>query len=188
MLGRYSRFRTGMANSVLRLQDHNRQDGNCTASFQLPVRKSYHPRNFNEQADSGPLETRGFACATSGHGCGSDERGGCRSRLIHHSHLARPSTLGLTISRRTIQIPAKRLPTRPISSPTTVSFRPTPSLTSDSPSHHARLSFKIPFIRCFHHETVSSPLQKHPVDRKRLRGESRTSRGASSRICHQQGG
>lgn len=76
-----------------------------------------------------------------------------RSRFVHNAH--RVAMLGLTISRRAIQIPTKRFATRSISRPT-VSFRPRASLTSDSSPHHFRLSLKTPFTRCFHHETVSA--------------------------------
>jgi len=62
--------------------------------------------------------------------------------------------LGLTISRRAIQVPTKRFATRSISRPT-VSFRPRISLATDTgPSYRFQTSFKIPFTRFLHHETV----------------------------------
>ena len=80
------------------------------------------------------------------------------SPFVRHAHLPRPTQfamLGLTISRRAIQVPTKRFATRSISRPT-VSFRPRTSLAADSTSHRFRPSFNTPFTRCFHHETVSS--------------------------------
>ena len=82
-------------------------------------------------------------------------------RLLDHDHLARlvgVSMLGLTISRRAIQVPAKRFATRSISRPT-VSFRPNAPLTSDSTTLQFRQSFKTPFTRFFHHDTVSASTQ-----------------------------
>lgn len=70
--------------------------------------------------------------------------------------------LGLTISRRAVQVPTKRFATRSISRPI-FSFRPrTGSLTPDPSSHHLQLSFKTPFARDFHHETVSSSATDTP--------------------------
>jgi len=64
--------------------------------------------------------------------------------------------LGLTISRRAIQVPTKRFATRSISRPT-VSFRPRTSPTSsDSAAYPVRPSLQTAFTRCFHHETVCS--------------------------------
>lgn len=64
--------------------------------------------------------------------------------------------LGLTISRRAIQVPTKRFATRSISRPI-ISFRPrTGSLTPDPSSHHLQWSFKTPFARDFRHEAVGS--------------------------------
>ena len=59
--------------------------------------------------------------------------------------------LGLTISRRAIQVPTKRFATRSISRPA-VSFRPRTSLTTHSLPF--RPSFNAPFTRFFHREIV----------------------------------
>ena len=77
------------------------------------------------------------------------------------SHLARPTLIRYA---RVDNIPLGNASTSAEQSvlqrvqlvPPTVSFCPTPSLPSDSPSHHARLPFKTPFTRCFHHKTVTS--------------------------------
>jgi len=105
-LGRYPRFpsRIGTANSVLRFQEHNRQRGNHTAPFQFPVGKSYHPRNFNERADLKYEASHEWPRIWIGR-----ERRMSITFDSPCSHLARPTRLGmlgLTISRRAIQVPA----------------------------------------------------------------------------------
>ena len=78
--------------------------------------------------------------------------------------------LGLTISRRGIQVPTKRFATRSISRPI-VLFRPrTGPLTPDpSPFHRWQLSFKTPFARDFHHGATSSSTtdaQETPIEQQ----------------------
>jgi hypothetical protein len=96
--------------------------------------------------------------------------------LFDHDHScccwrAQLAMLGLTISRRAIQVPTKRFATRSISRPTVISFRPrTGSLAPDTSSHHhlQTLSFKTPFARGFHHETVSSSTADAPVEHREV--------------------
>ena len=113
-----------------------------------------HPRGWNWQREHTEVRRMG----------NGPESLGSRSRFIRRAHLPSPTRfamLGLTISRRAIQVPTKRFATRSISRPT-VSFRPRTSLAADSTSHRFRPSFKTPFTRCLHHEAVGSSTPETP--------------------------
>lgn len=120
-----------------------------------------------------------------------------RSRLTTDVGLTLFVMLGLTISRRAIQVPTKRFATRSISRPI-VSFRPrTGSLTPEAPSLHLQLTFKTLFSRGFHHEAVSSTTadtQETPVEQQEVdKGKRHPSRYvrykscASAKVVHCQG-